>query len=82
MDHFGGVVETRYRIEGAWKLGPATLQGEVVVYRVLAPQAAEAVVFFTQLKEELRADAQTANAVPAGRRSLSSSPSIRVPPED
>jgi ATP-dependent Clp protease ATP-binding subunit ClpA len=56
VEQFGGLIELRHPIEGLWKIGNTTLRDELIIYRVLTSEAARALLFFTQLKEELKTD--------------------------
>ena len=53
-DRFGGFLESTQLVTGTWPLGDATLSGELAVLRVYSADAAQALLFLTQLKEELR----------------------------
>jgi ATP-dependent Clp protease ATP-binding subunit ClpA len=56
VEQFGSVIEFRQQIEGAFKIGAVPLRGEVAVFRLLSPTPGQAVLFLTQLKEELWAE--------------------------
>ena len=60
-EQFGGLVETRIWVEGAWTFGPARLQGEVLVYRVFSSEPARATALLVALKEQLKDELQHEN---------------------
>jgi ATP-dependent Clp protease ATP-binding subunit ClpA len=67
-EQFGGLVETRIWIEGAWTFGPATLQGEVLVYRVFSSEPARATALLVALKEQLKGELQHENILIVTRK--------------
>lgn len=58
LDHFAGLTFFPQPNEGWWKLGSATYRDEIVIYRVLASDAADARAFLRALKSELKAALQ------------------------
>lgn len=55
-EQFGGYSFFPQKVEGAWKIGNVTFREEMVILRVLAPDAPAAGEFFKRLKEEVKAD--------------------------
>ena len=42
VERFGGVTDFRHRSEGLWRVGAATFRDEIVLYRVLSGDRAQA----------------------------------------
>ena len=55
LEHFAGFTFFPQPNEGWWKLGNVTYRDEIVIYRVLASDAADARAFLRALKSELKA---------------------------
>ncbi len=55
IEEFGGYVEFQQRAEGIWEVGNVSLQGEIVVYRVLVEPAEGDRPFFQRLRKEFKA---------------------------
>ncbi|HWG47116.1 MAG TPA: hypothetical protein VN688_30410 [Gemmataceae bacterium] len=56
VDRFGGLLDTRQRGAGQWKVGAVTFHDEIVIYRLLATE--DAIPFFKELKEEMKREFQ------------------------
>jgi hypothetical protein len=56
VDEFGGLIDLHHQHKGYWKIGGVTFRDEIVIYRALVDDAAEARRFFRELKEELTVD--------------------------
>jgi hypothetical protein len=54
LEHFAGLTFFPQPNEGYWKLRNVTYRDEIVIYRVLASDAAEARAFLRTLKAELK----------------------------
>ena len=56
LDHFGGVTFFPQPNKGLWKMAGITYRDEIVIYRVIAPDARNARQQLTELKERLKAE--------------------------
>ncbi len=56
LDHFGGVTFFPQSNKGLWKMAGITYRDEIVIYRVIAPDARKARQLLYELKERLKAE--------------------------
>lgn len=56
LDRFGGVTFFPQPNKGLWRMGGVTYRDEIVIYRVIASNAAEARPFLANLKRQLKAE--------------------------
>jgi hypothetical protein len=54
LEYFNGVTFFPQINEGLWRMGGITFKDEIVIYRVVAANAADARRFLRQLKKELK----------------------------
>ena len=56
LNHFGGVTFFPQPNKGLWKMADITYRDEIVIYRVIAPDALKARQILKELKERLKAE--------------------------
>jgi hypothetical protein len=56
VEQFGGLTHFPQENEGVWKVGAHTFRDQIVIFRVLSNDFADAARFFAELKEDLKRD--------------------------